>query len=1082
MLCARNSIDYIEGVGEFIEFACAHAREQNNIPCPCLRCFNAKSGNPVELMNHLLCHGIDQSYTRWTRHGEPYNEVECEDQEPGISSGSNECFHDEGDDGLEEMVRMVGEENPEIFEELQNDADTPLYAGSKYSRLRAVIKLYNLKSRYGWSDTSFNALLTFLRDAFPEDNTLPSKTYDAKKIILASGLKYEKMHACRNDCILYRNEYELLKECPKCGESRYEENGVSPAKVLWYFPIVPRLKRMYGNKDIAKLCTWHDDERIKDKKLRHPADAPQWMKIDLEYPEFSEEPRNLRFALASDGINPHGVQRTTYSTWPVILMNYNLPPDLIMKRKFMMLSMLIGGPFQPGNDIDVYLAPLIEDLKHMWDTGEEVFDACKEESFRLKAMLFGTINDFPAYGNLSGYKNKGYVACPICETGTHSIRLTNCKKIVYMGHRRFLPKGHRWRRCKKAFNGHFEEGIAPKILTGDEVFKKVEAFENNFGKPTVGNVAGSIWKKRSIFFELPYWKSLYIRHSLDVMHIEKNIFDNLIGTLLNVKGLSKDSVKSRLDMQEWGIRKELAPMQGIKGTYLPPAAYTLSRKEKKLFFEFLNGVKVPEDYSANVKNLVCMKDLKLKNLKTHDCHVLLQNFLPVAIRNILPKKLRATITKLCLFFKVICSKVVDTTKLNDLYREIVVILCELEMYFPPSFFDVMVHLALHLVREVQLCGPVYLRWMYPVERFLKVLKGYVKNTAHPEGCIAERYIADEASNLCADYLSSVEPIGMPKSRHDGQLKGKGLSAAELVEISEVERNLAHLHVLHNRPEVEPFVEEHRNLLRAVHGDRNESLITREHNKHFIKWFNERICRLLEAADGSVSENLSWLCKRPSSMAFSYTSYAINGYTFYTKARDGKSKRQNSGVTVVGEGWHISSAKDSNPIYAEMAYFGVIDTILELDYAAFRIPVFRCQWVNNSSGRRVDEYGFVSVDLSRIGYKDDPYILASHVAQVFYIADPLKKNWSIVMQSNKKNVEQVRDDDNDDECTNVDMNHFVENEAQFFTSILQDSDGNDDDVEDEPVYVRRDHAEGILIEPKEKKKLKKQSQALRKHFL
>ena len=99
MLCARNSIDYIEGVGEFIEFACAHAREQNNIPCPCLRCFNAKSGNPVELMNHLLCHGIDQSYTRLTRHGEPYNEVECEDQEPGISSGSNECFHDEGDCG-----------------------------------------------------------------------------------------------------------------------------------------------------------------------------------------------------------------------------------------------------------------------------------------------------------------------------------------------------------------------------------------------------------------------------------------------------------------------------------------------------------------------------------------------------------------------------------------------------------------------------------------------------------------------------------------------------------------------------------------------------------------------------------------------------------------------------------------------------------------------------------------------------------------------------------------------------------------------------------------------------------------------
>ena len=66
-------------------------------------------------------------------------------------------------------------------------------------------------------------------------------------------------------------------------------------------------------------------------------------------------------------------------------MNYNLPPNLIMKRKFMMLSMLIGGPSQPVNDIDVYLAPLIEDLNHLWHTGENVFDACSEENFTLRA-------------------------------------------------------------------------------------------------------------------------------------------------------------------------------------------------------------------------------------------------------------------------------------------------------------------------------------------------------------------------------------------------------------------------------------------------------------------------------------------------------------------------------------------------------------------------------------------------------------------------------------------------------------------------------------------------------------------------
>ena len=84
-------------------------------------------------------------------------------------------------------------------------------------------------------------------------------------------------------------------------------------------------------------------------------------------------------------------------------------------------------------------------------------------------------------------------------------------------------------------------------------------------------------------------------------------------------------------MKFMGIRKVLAPVQSRNCTYLSPAAYSLSRKEKKLFFEFLDGIKVPESYYSNVKSLVSMKELKLKNLKTHDCHVLLQNILPVGI-------------------------------------------------------------------------------------------------------------------------------------------------------------------------------------------------------------------------------------------------------------------------------------------------------------------------------------------------------------------------------------------------------------------------------------------------------------------
>jgi len=111
----------------------------------------------------------------------------------------------------------------------------------------------------------------------------------------------------------------------------------------------------------------------------------------------------------------------------------------------MMFSTMISGPRQPGNDIDVYLNPLIEDLTKLWDEWVLVFDGFRNETFNLRAMLFYTINDFPAYGNLSGYSVKGHRACPICEEDTSYIQMKHGRKIVYTRHRRFLKPHHPYR-------------------------------------------------------------------------------------------------------------------------------------------------------------------------------------------------------------------------------------------------------------------------------------------------------------------------------------------------------------------------------------------------------------------------------------------------------------------------------------------------------------------------------------------------------------------------------------------------------------------------------------------------------------
>jgi len=118
-------------------------------------------------------------------------------------------------------------------------------------------------------------------------------------------------------------------------------------------------------------------------------------------------------------------------------------------------------------------------------------------------------------------------------------------------------------------------------------------------------------------------------------------------------------------------------------------------------------------------------------LKAHDCDVILTTMLAVAIRNILPEKVRMAIMSLCFFFNAISQKVIDETSLDDLEENMFATICLLDAYFPPSFFDIFVHLIAHLVKEIRYLGPVYLHHMYPYERFMSTLNKYTKSILEP---------------------------------------------------------------------------------------------------------------------------------------------------------------------------------------------------------------------------------------------------------------------------------------------------------------------------------------------------------------
>ncbi|KAI5314043.1 hypothetical protein L3X38_043219 [Prunus dulcis] len=855
----RRSKAYEFGVEAFLNFAVENLLTTTHIRCPCVKCVNLKLFGVGIIRDHVYFNGIDQSYKNWTFHGEPWEattnasrNVEEDDGHSRYSFVSEEIDMDDNDFGDFGF-------DPYEFANVIGDGDQPVYPGCrKYTKLSALVKLYNLKAKHGMSDVCFTELLILQGDLLPEGNTIPTSMYEAKKTLCALGLSYEKMHACPNDCILYRKEYEDSTNCPTCGISRWKEGKDSilkegvPAKVVWYFPPIPRFKRMFQSHETAKSLTWHAARKSIDGQMSHPADSPSWKLLDDKWPEFGNEPRNLRLALSSDGFNPHSSLSSRYSCWPVILVTYNLPPWLCMKLKFMMLTLLISGPKQPGNDIDVYLEPLIDDLKSLWVGIRGVYDAHNGEYFTLRAALMWTINDFPAYGNLSGCVVKGYKACPICGDDTPSHRLKNGHKICYIGHRKWLPINHPYRRQRAAFNGKPEYGIPPEPLIGEEVLHMVE------------NGDRVCWKKKSIFFDLEYWKYLPVRHALDVMHIEKNVCDSIIGTLLEIPGKNKDGIAARLDLLNMGVKTDLQPEYGERRTRLPPGPWNLSRAEKREVCNSFYGMKVPEGYSSNIKNLVSLQDSRLLGLKSHDCHTLMQQLLPVAIRSVLEK---------------------------------------------PA-------------------------------RYMKVLKGYVQNRTRPEGCIAERYIAEEAVEFCTQHLSDVSTVGVPSSQKIGV--SKPLSGCTVSVVDQDLLNQAHLYVLENTEEVLPYIEQHMIHIKTAYPKfrKRTKWLQDKHNSTFIQWLRFKVQSELEEDNHGVSENLRWLAAGPNMAVPLYRSYLIKGIKFNIKAQDDVRTTQNSGVYLLAHTMQVASAKDKNPILSNMGFYGVIQEIWDLDYQKFTIPVFR----------------------------------------------------------------------------------------------------------------------------------------------
>ncbi|GJY16009.1 reverse transcriptase domain-containing protein [Tanacetum coccineum] len=327
----------------------------------------------------------------------------------------------------------------------------------------------------------------------------------------------------------------------------------------------------------------------------------------------------------------------------VILTTYNLPPWLCMKESSFMLTLLIPGPKSPGKDIDVYLRPLIEDLKVLWDRkGVETIDVASGQKFNMRAMVLWTINDFPARSSLSGWSGQGYKACPTCNKDTPSVRVLS--KTAYVGHRRFLKKPHKWRSSRE-FNGQTDNRDPPKEFGRDEILAQLDRLPTRLtGKhPSYGGVK----IKTQCFVECNWTKT-----------------------------------PPRQDKTCKGWAFEVA---------------LVARQPKREVHEL--GLRILFTQRTEIVLFSSSKEL---NYQMGSDHASSTNYL-----------------------------------------------------YPPALFDIMIHLVIHLPLEALEGGPIRPPWMFPFERYMKKLKGYVRNKAKPEGSIAEGYVAEEALTFSSHYFRDV---------------------------------------------------------------------------------------------------------------------------------------------------------------------------------------------------------------------------------------------------------------------------------------------------------------------------------------
>ncbi|PPQ78936.1 hypothetical protein CVT24_012460 [Panaeolus cyanescens] len=369
-----------------------------------------------------------------------------DDESDNDKSDDDESDNDDSDDGNgeEETVQddesrgSQASEGDSVGEVAANAyAARREAAAARAARIRAaqsraldeddleILRTFSLKIEDHLTERTFSRL----PQAYPNGPQLSLKLTKkhARKV---SGLNAIRYSCCINSCICYVGPYADLLQCPHCKEDRFSARN-TPRHYFDYIPLIPRLTAMVANQSSAKDMQYRAKFQSRKGIIQDIFDGTHYKKLcQTRLPDqdikFFSDPRDIALGLSTDGFGPH--RRRKKTCWPIILINYNLPPTLRILKKNVINVGTVPGPKKP-QDWDSFFWPLAQELLEL-EEGVETFDGLEQSIFDLRAFLLVGFGDIPAVSLITRMKG---------QNGVHPCRSCMIKGVTGDGRVNYIP-------------------------------------------------------------------------------------------------------------------------------------------------------------------------------------------------------------------------------------------------------------------------------------------------------------------------------------------------------------------------------------------------------------------------------------------------------------------------------------------------------------------------------------------------------------------------------------------------------------------------------------------------------------------